>query len=228
MLDFFGRGSAFATEHNAAFFQSENDLVLLDCPVCAFQKVKAMNPKEQDLYILVTHTHGDHSGAVGTMLQYAWFAWGKPVTIVAPSKKVELDLRMLLEIIEGCDHSWFHLITADKLDKDWFVKAIPTVHAPTLEGKCFGYHLRVCGIDVIYTGDTATLAPFLPLLHEGAYLYTEIAYYRSPVHLYCRDTLPVLLDLSEKGVRVFLMHLDKEAQIANLIKGTGLALAPLI
>ncbi len=228
MLKFFGRGSAFADEHNAAFFYHNNDLVLIDCPTCAFQKVKKMKLKEMvSIYILITHTHGDHSGAVGTMLQYAWFVLHNPVTIVAPSETVKDDLLTLLMRIEGCEPDWFKIITADELHKEWFINAIPTTHAKTLNGKCFGYHLRVGGNDVIYTGDTATLEPYLPLLHKGAFLYTEMACFKSEVHLYIGDILPFLIDLSYKGVKIFLMHLDNEEEILKVIEGTGLALAPL-
>lgn len=69
MLKFFGRGSAFADEHNSAFFIYGNDLILIDCPATSFQKVKKMEKlsKFDNIFILVTHTHGDHSGGVGTM-----------------------------------------------------------------------------------------------------------------------------------------------------------------
>lgn len=228
MLRFFGRGSAFADEHNSAFFYNNNDLVLIDCPATTFQKVKKMALNEVgNIYILITHTHGDHSGAVGTMLQYAWFVLNNPVTIVAPSETVRNDLLTLLLQIEGCEPEWFNILTANELHKEWFVSAIPTTHAKTLDGKCFGYHLKIQDNDVIYTGDTTTLEPYLPLLHSGAYLYTEISYYKSDVHLHCSDTIPLLNDLADKGVKIVLMHLDNEPEISKLIEGTKLNLAPL-
>ena len=73
MLEFLGRGSAFADEHNSAFFVHDNDLILIDCPATTFQKVKKMKglSEFENIFILVTHTHGDHSRGIGTMLQYA-------------------------------------------------------------------------------------------------------------------------------------------------------------
>ncbi len=229
MLKFFGRGSAFADEHNSAFFVYGNDFILIDCPATSFQKVKKMEElsKFDNIFILVTHTHGDHSGGVGTMLQYAWFALNKKVTVVAPSEQVENDLNMLLRNIEGCEKKWFNITTADELNKEWLVSSIPTYHAETLSGKCFGYHLRIDGKNIIYTGDTAVLTPFLPLLKNGDYLYTEISYYKSEVHLYIYGILSELVNLAKNGVNVYLMHLDEEEEIEKIIENTDIKLAPL-
>lgn len=228
MLHFLGRGSAFADEHNSAFFYHNDALILIDCPASSLKKLKRMNlAAMKKIYILVTHTHGDHSGGVGTMLQFAWFVLHNPVTIVAPSEIVRNDLQTLLIRIEGCKPEWFSLVTADELDCEWLVSAVPTIHARTLDGKCFGYHLKVHENDVIYTGDTVTLDPFLPLLHNGAYLYSEIAFYKSDAHLFYTDTLPILKELAQKGVKVYLMHLDNEQELSKLIENTDLHLAPL-
>ncbi|WP_028518255.1 YqiA/YcfP family alpha/beta fold hydrolase [Ruminococcus flavefaciens] len=230
LLLFLGRGSAFADEHNSAFFVEDNELVLIDCPATSYQKVKKMNLEQYDnIYILVTHTHGDHSGGVGTMLQYVWFAshMKKKVTIVAPSAEVRDDLLLLLMRIEGCEAEWFNIVTADELNRKWFAEAVPTTHVKPLEGKCYGYHLNIHGNNVVYTGDTATLEPFKPLLKRGSFLYTEAAYYKSEVHLYLKEMLPEFIKLSDSGVHVYLMHLDVECEIKNLIEGTYLRLAEL-
>ncbi|MBQ3567109.1 MAG: ribonuclease Z [Oscillospiraceae bacterium] len=230
MLQFLGRGAAFSDEHNSAFFIEDNEFVLIDCPATSYQKVKKMNWEQYDnIYILITHTHGDHSGGVGTMLQYVWFIsyMKKKVIVVAPSEAVKEDLLLLLMRVEGCEKEWFNIVTADELDKKWLVSAIPTSHVEPLEGKCFGYHLKVNGIDVVYTGDTATLEPFIPLLKKGSHLYTEAAYYKSNVHIYLKDSLPEFLKLAEKGVNVYLMHLDVEEEIIKMIDGTQLKLVEL-
>ena len=231
LLLFLGRGSAFADEHDSAFFVEDNELVLIDCPATSYQKVKKMNWEQYDnIYILVTHTHGDHSGGVGTMLQYVWFASSmkKKVTIVAPSAEVKDDLLLLLMRIEGCEREWFDIIAADELDKKWFIAAVPTTHVKPLEGRCFGYHLNIHGNNVVYTGDTATLEPFKPLLKRGTLLYTEAAYYKSEVHLHLKDMLPEFVKLADSGVHVYLMHLDIESEIKPIIADTPLKLVQLL
>lgn len=234
MLKFLGRGSAFADEHNSAFFIQNHDLILIDCPATAFQKVKKWKLHEfHNIYVLVTHTHGDHSGGIGTLLQYVWFTnkseskEKKRITVVAPSEQVRQDLSLLLMQIEGCKSEWFSLISADELHQDWFISPIATNHADSLKGKCFGYHLYVHGKNVVYTGDTAELTPYMPLLKEGTYFYTESAYYRSDVHLHLPEILPGLIVLTEKGVHVYLMHLDNEKKIQKIIQYTQIELAPL-
>ena len=230
LLLFCGRGSAFADAHNSAFFVDDNDLVLIDCPATSYQKVKKMNlEKYNNIYILITHTHGDHSGGVGTMLQYVWFTsyMKKKVTIIAPSAEVKEDLLLLLMRIEGCEQEWFNIITAEELNKAWFVAAIPTTHVIPLEGRCFGYHLNIHGNNVVYTGDTSTLEPFKSLLKNGSFLYTEAAYYKSSVHLCLKDMLQELIGLSASGVHVYLMHVDVEEEIKEMIADTTLKLARL-
>lgn len=229
MLTFLGRGSAFTNAHNCAYFINNQDLILLDCPASAFQNIKKLNLEQfQNIYILVTHTHGDHISGVGTMLQYAYFVLQKPLTIVAPSKEVVEDLYLLLYQIEGCEENWFHLIIADKLRKSWLLCSIPTQHAITLKNKCFGYALSINKHRIIYTGDSATLLPYLSYLQHNAILYTECSVFQSDVHLYLPDILPTLLALTEQGISVYLMHLDDEQQISEIIKHTKIQLAPLI
>ena len=147
--------------------------------------------------------------------------------MVAPSELVREDLQLQLIRIEGCQPEWFSLLTVQQLQKPWLQRAVLTEHTDTLRLKCYGYVLTVAGKTVVYTGDTRTLEPFLPYLHPGCFLYTELAAIQSGVHLYVQDVLPRLKALSEQGVSVFLMHLDCEEEISRQIQGTAIQLAPL-
>ena len=64
MLGFFGRGSAFADTHNNAFFTDGSELVLIDCSMLSFGSITRLCEKNSfsRIYIIVTHTHGDHVG----------------------------------------------------------------------------------------------------------------------------------------------------------------------
>ena len=209
-LKFLGRGSGFADEHTSAYFSTESkEMVIIDCAVSTFQKLKHMDLSEyKKFYVLVTHTHGDHIGGLGLFVQYAFFTLKKTVTIVAPSKTVADDILTVLTI-EGNDSSWCELVTvSDVTEKEWFGDCVLTKHSPQLENKCFGYHLIVGDTNIVYTGDTSTLEPFLPYLNEGTILYVDTSVYYGMIHLKLEDALDDFSELNNKGVTVYLMHLD--------------------
>ena len=228
MLTFLGRGSAFADEHNSAFFIDNGNLILIDCPMSSFEKLNDMNLTLFDhIYLLVTHTHGDHVSGIGMLVDLLQFSVKTPITIVAPSKEVEGDLFYLLSRIEGCNASWYELINSEELDADWFVCPIQTTHTEELAGKCFGYCLTVDGNRVVYTGDSNTLIPYEKYISDGSYLYVEMSAYKSPVHLYCVDMKDKIKELVDRGVHVYLMHMDDEKRIGEVMKDTGAEFAPL-
>ena len=228
MLTFLGRGSAFADEHNSAFFVDNGNLILIDCPMSSFEKLNDMNLTLFDhIYLLVTHTHGDHVSGIGMLVDLLQFSVKTPITIVAPSKEVEGDLFYLLSRLEGCNDSWYELINSEELDADWFVCPIQTSHTEELAGKCFGYCLTVEGNRVVYTGDSNTLVPYEKYISDGSYLYVEMSAYKSPVHLYCVEMKDKIKEFVDRGVHVYLMHMDDEKRIGEVMKDTGAEFAPL-
>lgn len=209
-LKFFGRGSGFADEHTSAYFTTANkEMVIIDCPVSTFQKLKHIDlTGYEKFYVLITHTHGDHIGGLGLFVQYAFFILKKPVTIVAPSTEVADDILTILTI-EGNEPSWCELVTgANVEEKEWFGNCILTKHSPQLENKCFGYHLIVDGANVVYTGDTSTIEPFIPYLVDDSILYVDTSVYYGMIHLKLEDALDDFLALTTRGIKVYLMHLD--------------------
>lgn len=218
-LKFFGRGSGFADEHTSAYFTTGNkEMVIIDCPVSTFQKLKYLQLQDyKKFYVLVTHTHGDHVGGLGLFAQYAFFTLKKPITVVAPSSEVANDISTILTI-EGNDPSWCELVTVENLEeKEWFSNCILTKHSPQLENKCFGYHLTVDDTNIVYTGDTSTIIPFLLYLKEGSILYVDTSVYYGMIHLKLEDALDDFISLTQKGVEIYLMHLDDVAAAEKIV-----------
>ncbi len=228
MLRFLGRGSAFTDDHNSAFFVKGSKLVLIDCSMTAFIKIKKMDLTGiESVDLLITHTHSDHISGIAMLIDLFYFTTDIKVTVVAPSEEVKEDLRFSLNRMDGCLDEWYRLVSAQEYEEDFFKAAIPTSHTPQLEGRCFGYNLLIDGKNVVYTGDSNTIEPFIPYLTEGTILYMETAFFRSPVHMHIDDMLPFIKDTVAKGIKVYLMHIDNEQEILKKTEGTGAALAPL-
>ena len=229
MLRFLGRGSAFCDEHNSAVMTFDNELILLDCPMSAFVKLKNADlSKYSAINILVTHTHSDHVSGIAMLIDYEFFIGHIPVTVIAPSVEVRNDLFYLIDRLDGCEPEWCSLKVASEIDAPWLKAVIPTHHTDTLEGRCFGYCLSDGKNDIVYTGDTNTLEPFEPYLHEGTILYTEVSSYKTAVHLFISDVKEKLKAYNARGISVYLMHMDRESNILKEADGTGALPAPLI
>lgn len=233
MLTFLGRGSAFTDEQNSAYFIDGNNLVLIDCPMSSFEKLNNKDQNDIDLsafehvYVLVTHTHGDHISGIGMLIDLLHFVLRTPITVIAPSKEVETDLHLYFLKIEGCNDSWYGLTNTGEFKADWLVHTIPTVHTEELAGKCFGYVLNIEGNQVVYTGDTNTIEPFDKYILESSYAYIEMSAFPSPVHLNADKMHDKICEYTSKGIHVYLMHLDNEKKIAETMKDTGAQFAPL-
>lgn len=193
-------------------------MVIIDCPVSTFQRLKHSDLSDYEkIYVLVTHTHGDHIGGLGLFVQYAYFALKKPVVVVAPSTDVAKDITTLFAI-EGNDPSWCEVVTTTNIEeKNWFGDCIFTEHSPQLEGKCFGYCLFIDDKNIVYTGDTSTLKPFLPYLENDSILYVDTSVYYGMIHLKLEDALNDFLSLNRRGVKVYLMHLDDIAAAEKIV-----------
>lgn len=220
-LQFLGRGAGFSNDHTSAYFLTrDNDFVLFDCPASAFPKLKKIDfSKNKQIFVLITHTHGDHIGGLSLFAQYMYFTLNRVITIVAPSDEVKNDLYTLMTI-EGTDPKWYKLVNAEHLKYTyWFGHPISTHHSPQLEGKCFGYHVLVDDVDVVYSGDTTTIKPYMPCLCNCASFYVDVSVHYGMIHLKLADVLDDLIALTKVGISVYLMHLDDVEAAEEIIAG---------
>lgn len=233
VLNFFGKGAAFADDNTCAYFVDDNDMVLIDFSLEAFPKFRRLDFADiKTIYVLVTHTHGDHISGIGTLIHYAYYVLRLPVIVITPSNDISDSLHYLFDKIEGCHKNAYSIVSANNLNMSWFISPIPTKHADTLDENCFGYGLLIEKCLIVYTGDTKTLDPFIIFIKSTDIpkkrLYTEISAYKSDVHLFIDDNLDTLIDLQQNGTEVYLMHLDDEEVTRDKIRKTNLKIVETI
>lgn len=71
-INFLGIGSAWNIEYDntSAYIKKENKMILIDCGETIARKIIENNVLDgiDELYILISHTHLDHVGSLGTLL----------------------------------------------------------------------------------------------------------------------------------------------------------------
>ena len=87
-LLFLGRGAAFnpSEGNNSAYFIDNNQLFLIDCGESVFSSLMENNllDKSMKINLMITHTHSDHIGSLGSLVMYSYYVLHKPINIILP------------------------------------------------------------------------------------------------------------------------------------------------
>ena len=147
--------------------------------------------KYEKIVVLITHLHNDHAGSLSQFILYIWFVYNKKITIVSKCKNIKEYLK-----ITGVTEEEYELT-----DKYKDVELIKTEHVEQLD--CYGIKIR----DILYTGDTKTLEPFVPYLKGITEFYVDMSCHGG-VHLKFEEVFDKLKNIKNKGIKIVLMHID--------------------
>lgn len=216
-ITFLGKDSGFGKKNTSAYTIINDRLLLIDCGQTVMTQLQENNllAEISGIDVIITHMHGDHVGSLSQLALYSYFALKTPINIITACSEIDKYLT-ITGVARYCQIPGFP--TERYTRKNDFVTFIPTDHVGD-ELDCYGFSAKINGSHIVYTGDTKSLSPFIQYLDKGSQLFTD-ASVAGGVHLKLEDNLPLLNELTQKGVDVYLMHLDNELKIRDMIEGT--------
>lgn len=208
LLNFLGRDSGFGEKNNSAYIEIENKLIIIDCGFTVFEQVKEKFDfnKYNNIEIIITHLHNDHAGSLSQVILYLWFIYNKKTTVYSKCSRIKEYLD-----ITGTPSDAYEI--KDKADNLEFIK---TEHVEHLDA--YGFRLNIDNKNIVYTGDTNTLEPFLPYLNNADEFYVDVSKFGG-AHIKIDNVLEILKKIKESGTNVYLMHMDDKKYIEEITKG---------
>lgn len=205
MLTFLGKNSGFGDNNNSAYAENNNNLYIIDCGFSIFNVIKNKFDfkKYNSINVIITHLHNDHAGSLSQLILYLWFIYNIKVNVICKCNKIKEYLD-----ITGTPNEAYNL--KDSLDNLEFIK---TEHTKYLDA--YGFKIKIDEKNILYTGDTNTLEPFIPYLDNTDELYIDVSKFGG-AHIKIDDIYKNLKTLKQNGIAIYLMHLDDEEYVAEI------------
>ncbi|MBR2707874.1 MAG: ribonuclease Z [Bacilli bacterium] len=226
VLKFLGRGSAFNINegNTSAYFYSNGELFLIDCGESVFERIikNYLLDNIKAINILITHTHGDHVGSLGSLILYCFYNLDIKINIILPSKHKYLnDLKDLLRIF-GCKSKMYKFIYENELTEKYdafnSIKFMETKHSRGMV--CYGILFDTKSGVVYYSGDTKEITNIKKIIKEyddidKVYVDTSSIDSKDNPHVYVgvldEEIPPYLRD------KFYCMHINDKKAIVEAI-----------
>ena len=218
-LNFLGRGAAFNPKegNNSAYFIDNNQLFLIDCGESIYERLdeRGLLNSVESINLMITHTHSDHVGSLGTLLMKSFYALHKPVNIILPENAKHLH--NIEDILRGfgCAKQLYKYVDEKEFDRKYEtfqeIRYRETSHCDELDS--YGLLFTTKKGIVYYSGDTREIKQIKALIDSNEqidklYIDTTTANYPGNVHLYIgflQELIP-----NELKNRVYCMHLNND------------------
>jgi ribonuclease BN (tRNA processing enzyme) len=226
-LKFLGRGAAFNPKegNNAAYFKENNELFLIDCGETIFEKIIEKNILKDinNINILITHTHGDHIGSIGTLIMYCYYNLNiKTNIILCKNAKHKENIENIIKNF-GCNNKMYNYIEETTYDNKYktfkTIRYKETTHCKELN--CYGIEFETENGIIYYSGDTNDITYIKELIKKDIdkiYIDTTSKDYKENVHLYIGKIKEIIPEKLNK--KIYCMHLNDDECI-KLVKEYG-------
>lgn len=212
-LNFIGIGGAFNTKlgTNSSYIKEKNKILFIDFGLDTFDKVVRHKLIEdvKEIYVLITHLHGDHVGGLPTFIQYCYICFNKVVKVINNSETFTKNLETLLNIT-AVEHTNYEFVSNANLPFSFKVELKKTTHTSLLE--CYSVIFHENDNKILYTSDSNDIDFLKKANNDENFIkiYTE-AGEASKVHTDYKE----IKKLNSK--KIVLMHIESE-ELYNKIK----------
>lgn len=224
-LNFIGRGAAFHSKegNTNAYFVEKDKLFLVDCGETMFETLIRYDilPQVKEVYAVISHTHGDHCGSIGSLGLYCQFVLKTQLKIVLPHDEAyKKDIEDLMRIFGNTKKAYVCLYE-EEIDGIFesfsSVRYEKTLHDYMLT--CYSLVFETTDGGVFYSADTRTTENMLHFIetHDTIdIIYMEATDLDVPgdIHL----NIECLNTAIPKAVRskVQMMHVRSDACMEKL------------
>ena len=226
-LFFLGRGSAFNTceGNNSAYFIDKNELFLIDCGESIFERIidKGLLDDINCVNVMITHTHSDHVGSIGSLIMYCYYVIHKSINIIISKDSLYKDDLINLIRIFGCTNDMYSVVYEDEFDNKYSlfnsIKYMKTNHVKEIPS--YGILFNTTDGVLYYSGDTSDLDNIFDLINSGVvidkiYVDTTSSDAANNVHVYIGNLYELIpIDLRDK---VYCMHVNDKKCIDMAIE----------
>jgi len=218
-LHFIGRGAAFNTKegNNSAYFIENDCLFLIDCGESVFADLMNNHilSSIQHIYVIISHTHSDHCGSLGSLGFYCQYVLHRKLHIVVPHHETYINsLKTLMSLFGNSDEA-YTFVYEEEIDHVFSsfssIRYDLTQHDDHLI--CFSFVFETHHGAIFYSADTKTadnMIHFMNTHHDIDRMYMEVTDLKIPddVHLNI-ENLETVIPLPMRH-KVWLMHLRSE------------------
>ncbi len=223
-LKFLGRGAAFNPKegNNSAYFIERKQLFLVDCGESVFERILAgelLNDIDI-INVMITHTHSDHIGSLGSLVMYSYYKMHQPLNIIIPSEAQYLsNIKQILNGF-GCSEKMYSFFGEKMYDYQFKnfnnIRFVETKHCDELE--CYGIIFDTSQGIIYYSGDTKETTIINQLIHskqliDKMYIDTTSDDFPGNVHLYVGLLQEIIPDELKK--KVYCMHINNDICISQ-------------
>lgn len=225
-LKFLGRGAAFnILEGNTnAYFIEDEKLFLVDCGETAFHELAKRNilSKVKEVYAVISHTHTDHCGSIGSIGLYCQHVYHTKLKIIVPHEKDYIEQLDRLMYQFGNSENSYEFVYEEEVDGKFKafnqVRYELTLHYNDLI--CHSFVFETNEGAIFYSADTRTmnnLNHFIETHENIKHIYMEVTDLLSPedVHM----NLDVFDQAINKEVKdkVIMMHFRNDECMKKVI-----------